>query len=160
MPSNWRKSCRPSQATSRITSANHMGLQRTFNFFSLTFSESSPPASKPSSAICSLRDCRDRICCWRSDGQSRTRNYIQSGGTHLFNSIEHHIADDCNLFFLSEAYRPANGLGFDGRVPLRLDDVYTACHCEVKASSTVGNTVCKSGWLIGDVPHGAGAKSH
>ena len=53
--------------------------------------------------------------------------------THLFNSIQHQIPDDCNLFFLAEADSPADGLGFDGRVPLGLDDVYPGCDGEVKA---------------------------
>ena len=53
--------------------------------------------------------------------------------THLFDRILHHIADDSDLFLLSEANGATDGLRFNGWVPLGFDNMYSGRDGKVKA---------------------------
>lgn len=81
-----------------------------------------------------------------------------NGGSHLFNGIQNHIADDCHLLLLAEADGTADGLRFDGRVPLGLNNVYPGCDSEIEASLSAAQFVKHV--LAGDIPNSTGAESH
>jgi hypothetical protein len=96
--------------------------------------------------------------CHNLDVCSNRRKGCRKRDIYLFDGIQHHIADDCRLFLLAEPYRTTDGLGFEERVPLGLDDVYPGCNSEVKPSSLVSNSICQTGYSLDNAPHSAGAK--
>ena len=63
---------------------------------------------------------------------------------HLFDRILHHIADDSDLFLLSEANGATDSLRFDGWVPLGLNNMYSGRDSKVKTYLSINNPASKT----------------
>jgi hypothetical protein len=57
---------------------------------------------------------------------------VWSDKSYLFDTVFHRVSNDCCASLLTNAHRSSYGLGFHGRIPLRLKDMDPRCRNNIE----------------------------